>query len=273
METALRNLYIRQDDGAADGGRDVPCQPHIRSYKLAAQPQSIDLAKSPSSNVVLELTSLSGSTIQGTITGKESEWLPFAWLIGTYGESFQADLISGNWAIQNVQSDGSTWTANAPGFYSRKITITKAFMEEPNIVLQRRPETIVLPWGEGKIIIPPETKAQASDGRVQFESGWLWGENPGREPVVLETYQAVIRVDGGHFALQRLPGGVAWFHLFDGSAELLSIGDGKTLKLSPGEMVALSESNGMQATPYSSGIAQIVEGDGYSPISPVWKPG
>ena len=43
----MRNLYIRQDKGAADSGRDVPCQPQIRnaigrhpagSVKIPARP-------------------------------------------------------------------------------------------------------------------------------------------------------------------------------------------------------------------------------------------
>ena len=33
----MRNLYIRQDNGAADGGRDVPGQPHIR-HAISSHP-------------------------------------------------------------------------------------------------------------------------------------------------------------------------------------------------------------------------------------------
>ena len=243
------------------------------SHHLTSQPQNLDLAASPTSNLVIGYDLLTGSILNGTIAGQETGWLPFAWLVGTGGKTHQPDLMSGYWTIPNVVSDESTWTASAPGFYSQEIKVTGNSMAESlSIELERRPDTALIPWGQGSVIIPLETRAQATDARVTFESGWLWGDNPGREPVVLETSEASITVNGGRFALQRLPGEMAWFHLFEGSAEVRSTRDDATLLLSPGEAVALVERGDMQPITYRDGLLPVIESDGQSPSLPFWKP-
>ncbi|MFZ5857937.1 MAG: WD40 repeat domain-containing protein [Chloroflexota bacterium] len=245
----------------------------MRSLKLTTQPQNVDLTESPSSTLVIKSNPVDGSTVQGVVAGDENGWLPFVWLVGTYGKTYQVELNSGEWSIQNMETDGSTWTASAPGYYSREINISKGNMTDAlSIKLERRPDTTVILWGQGEIIIPSETMAQASGGNITFVSGWVWGDNPGSESVTLETQEASIRVDGGRFAVQRLPGGTAWFHLFEGGAEVRSNRNDTTLMLLPGDVVALSEKNDMQPITYRDGMVQIIEGIGSSPLSPVWKP-
>lgn len=235
--------------------------------RLGWEQQSVDLTRSPASNVQFELVAVKGSVVKGKVAGQNGEWLPFAWLTSVTGESHQVDFGSGTWTMA---AEGQ-WTVSAPGYYSQKIMFSE---DAPtSILLEPSADTQRVPWGEGEIVIPGETQASFSEERLTFQSGWIWGNGQDAQPLRIDTPEMEIVLHEGQFALQGLPEEIAWLILLDGQAELRSKRTGEVRSLLPGSLTALSRNDDLVSMPYEPALQIALGIANRSPISPSWKPG
>jgi hypothetical protein len=141
-----------------------------------------------------------------------------------------------------------------------------------DVDLQRRPETLTLDWGEGEIIIPPETEAEVTGLRIMLASGWLWGDGEGDQPLLIGTPETEIELSKGKFALERLPNQMAWLYLIDGQAEVSSKKTGESLVVDSGKMVALSEDYPLSAITYEPALVTALHPATEGSLSPIWQP-
>ncbi|WKZ37374.1 MAG: hypothetical protein QY332_05455 [Anaerolineales bacterium] len=253
----------------------VPDPGIMRSDHLMGSQQIIDLTQSPISDVALELHSVDGLVWNGEVSGQDGEWLPFAWLTTPDGLTHQVEPESGKWIINTMPVIEQAWVTNAPGYFSQEIELpSEGLAPAPSIMLERRPDVALVAWGDGEIVIPSETQANAAKDRIKFESGWIWGYNHAAQPFVLETLDAEIRLSDGYFALERPPGGIARFYLFeDGKAEVRSKKTGEILVLQSGNMVVFMKDGHLSELPYVPAKILALGTEDELPLSPVWKPG
>ncbi len=244
----------------------------LDSYSLAGNPRLVDLTQSPMGDVEIKASRQNGSSISGVFGESTGGWLPFAWLVAPEGAAHPGDLKSGVWLMNDLLVDGKNWVASAPGYYSQEIKLSK---DNPGLAihLERRPDLKIMKWGAGEILIPGETQAIISENNVKLENGWLWGTTQVGQPLVIEATGTEITISAGQFALEQLPGKVAWFYLFNGQAQLRSQKTGQILTLQGGEMAALLDDRPLAALPYQQELAPAFQPAGEAPISPVWKPG
>lgn len=240
----------------------------LADQQLSGKQTLIDLTRSPNENLTMDLAPIE-SSFKGTIKGQNAEWLPFAWLVGSDGIVFPSDIRSGAWLVSAISAETQSWTVIAPGYYSQEITPTSNL---DLVALESRPNLELIEWGSGSIAIPTETLADAAPGTIDFDSGWIWGTNSANTPLVINTDEADIHLSNGQFALERQAGGIAWFYLFAGQAELHFRQTDTTGDLQPGQMVALSNSAGFAAFPYESVVDPAVHSLAVAPVSPVWEP-
>jgi hypothetical protein len=236
---------------------------------LAGNQQSLDLTVSPELNTTLDARS-AASTRHGTLSSKEGEWVPFAWLQAPDQLIYPVDPQSGGWSAP--ASDDGDWLVLAPGYYSRRVDLSRAGTSAlQQVTLLERPEMRSLKWGQGQILVPPETQAKAAEGIVDFDAGWIWGSNPADEGYIIRLEEGEIRIRAGKFALEREPGGIAWVYLFDGSAELLAAGTQEAVSIRAGEMAALSR-GAMMPFPYAAEVIPALQPLNEAPLNAVWEP-
>ena len=135
-----------------------------------------------------------------------------------------------------------------------------------------RPETTLLPWGDGTIVIPLETVSSIEGKTIIFDQGWLWGEGQSEEPLVIQWDDMQIQIPGGGFALERLPAQPAWLYVFEGEA---SIWQGETTSpviVQAGEMVYLSSNHQPQPSSYDPIVVHALRTDESPAVNPVWQP-
>ena len=140
-----------------------------------------------------------------------------------------------------------------------------------DFTLVRRPETRSLPWGEGEIVIPPESSVSGSNDEFQLDYGWLWGEGSGN-PIVLHAAGSTLRVQGGRFALENAPGAQAWFYLFSGQAELMPGGETAPIPITAGEMVVLGQPGAMPVAYQPAFIEALQTSVFTGPGEHTWQP-
>lgn len=276
---------IFRTDTSIDGSfsfADIPVSEYLvypdpektGAYPSLEYQQSIDLTKSPVGTIHFNLATFEGLVFNGSVTGNEGEWLPFAWLISAEGIMSEVDVKSGDWNIEDSSAPGQKWTVSAPGYYSQEIQAPyENQVLSETVLLESRAETNIIPWGEGEIVIPGETKAVAGRYQIEFESGWIWGNGSDAQPLVIDTPEMEIVMQGGQFALQGLPDDISWFFLFDGQADLRSKKTGESRTIQPGNMVALSKNDQFVTIPYGFSERMALRTSGHSSLSPNWKPG
>ena len=235
---------------------------------LTATYVTADLLRSPESSVELDAKT-AVMLFAGRVTGSEGEWLPFAWLSASDRSVVPADIRSGNWTISGQQAQAEAWVATAPGYYSQAVG---SLQSETIVTLNRRSDTESIPWGLGEITVPSDTIVKVSPGKIDFDSGWIWGMNSGNEPIVLRTDEAEIRLSFGQFALERPAGETAWFYLFDGQAKLHHLGSGNLISLEAGQMIPLLESSNFSPMPYLPSVLPVLRSLTNMSVSPYWEP-
>jgi hypothetical protein len=97
-------------------------------------------------------------------------------------------------------------------------------------------------WGEGEVFLPSQTSASLIGDRIQFVSGWIWGQDKRGSPLIIETPEGEISLDGGWFALEKFPDQSSWFFLMEGEAKV-NLNDGRTWSVHDGEMLSLGKDN------------------------------
>ena len=222
--------------------------------QLIAEQTVIDLSQDPSGSVELRSNPVE-VLFSGTVTGSEGEWLPFTWLAAPDQVALPMDVRDGTWISGQELTQAQSWMLSAPGYYSQEIDPSH---NEKIVMLKRRPDTEYLPWGIGEIVVPSETQAKVMPESIDFDSGWIWGTNPGNKSLMIRTEEAEIQLSSGQFALERLPGQITWFYVFQGHAELHFLKTGSSISLEPGQMVALSKSGGFSPMLYQPAVVRML---------------
>ncbi len=257
---------------------DVPVSEYLviaDSFSLAKQgfaaaQQSVDLISSPQQTLSVELSK--ASPLSARVLAEDGSPLPFAWVnVGDVGLVYENDPVSSKFVIPDVSSDIHFVTISAPGFYSitEIINHTKEMLD---FKLVPRPETRRLQWGNGQIILPPETKGTVNGLEVDLDSGWVWG-NGGilSQPLQINLPGVEISMSGGQFALEQPVGGIGWLYLYQGQAEIM-YGEGQAgVSVQNGQMIALVE--GAKPLPMESMIAMSLHRiRAESPVSELVEP-
>lgn len=251
------NEYIITADPQALAGQGLT---------LAAQP--VDLSQLPSTEVELAPHSLEGAAINGLVTDEDGIPLPFAW-VSAETQTRRVASASGAYSLWGLPASGATVIVSAPGYYSQARLADASSLD---FELALRPETKLLPWGTGTMILPPETVARVEGKSIAFEQGWLWGQGGEAEPLILQVNGAQITLLAGSFALERLPAQDAWFYLFDGEARVQP-SDGRTpIEVGAGQMVRIATGESIQAVDYDLNVVQALHPVAESPLSPSWQP-
>ena len=208
------------DQAAALGGRTAAVR--------------LDLAAQPQAACTLELAPLTGRSARGAIRDASGPVIPFAWIeAGDKGLVAPASLVSGVFALYGLPDGARTLRVSAPGYWSRTVPARAGL----DVKLKPRPDTRILPWGAGKLVIPDKTNASASGDRIVLRQGWLWGT--GDRPLTIDTPESRITVQGGSFALEYLPGESAWLYVLSGEAAVSARGE-PDIAVRSGEMCAFA---------------------------------
>jgi WD40 repeat protein len=215
----------------------VPDNTALSKQGLYTTSHTVDLFESPVSSVIFLIGK--GRSISGRIAAKNGDILPFAWVtIGDYGSAQIIDPTTGKFAISNFPSDAAFITITAPGYYSLPQSIRRS-TESLDVQLVPRPELREIPWGDGQVVLPPESKGTANGLAFNLEYGWLWGQNALAQPLEIHLPGADIRISSGQFALEQPADGTGWLYMKQGQAEVLYDGGQDSVKVESRQMIAM----------------------------------
>jgi hypothetical protein len=217
------------------GGPSVAGQ----AYQLVTQ--AVDLTDTTHVIVTLPMKPVAGVEMVASVKAEQDAWLPFAWVTSVNGgTTFPALPDSGNVQVDSAAGKSLSIEVSAPGFYSQAQVFESVAGRPLVFNLVRRPDTQVLAWGTGEILIPAETQAVSGDHQISLGRGWLWGNGGDGQPFQIKLNAFQIEIKNGRFALESTPGQSTWFYLFEGQAELKT--RGAVQPIGQGQMVALGES-------------------------------
>lgn len=201
--------------------------------------QEVDLASSLQSDLSFTFTKV--SPLSGRVLTQNGVPLPFAWVtLNQDGITQPISPFTGNYRISNLPLDPFVLTASAPGYYSKSQVITSS-QTAVDFDLALRPETRLLAWGDGQVVLPSETNAFAEGLTIKLEQGWLWGTGAATQPLTIQLPEGEITISRGRFALEAPKVGVAWLYIYQGQAQILSDGDQDLVKVGSGQMIALQK--------------------------------
>ncbi len=201
--------------------------------------QSVDLSESPQATVSLKL--MKSLQISGRITSQDGSLVPFAWITaGEEAQAVQMNTSSGKYLISELPVNANYLTIYAPGYYSLSMPVP-ADGSILDFQLVPRPGTRIIPWGDGKVTLSPETSAAVTDHDIELEYGWLWGEGGDTQPVRIHSSGMDLSITSGEFALESPANGTAWLFLFKGSAQVMFDDRSGPTVVKSGEMLALVE--------------------------------
>jgi hypothetical protein len=233
------------------------------------------LAMSPAMTMNLSLSKLEGLTLKGTVRDTSGSPLPFAWVeLDQKGLALPVNPDTGEWLLRGISAAPHSLVIIAPGYYSqeRKVTDIHDTEQTFDVTLQRRPETRVVPWGDGQVLIPPGTQATVNQGRITVERGWIWGKAGSTEMVTLDLAGMEIKVHEGSFALENRAGKTAWLYLTEGKADIQSPPGGEAIAVTGGEMVALLQQDHLSAVSLEAVAFRVLHPAEEAPLNPVWQP-
>ncbi len=235
----------------------------------------INLFHSPAASPTLPLVTLEGSTLSGKVQEAGGRPLPFAWVAVEELNLVQGVTPeSGAYDVFGVPQAPLTVYVTAPGFYSQAEVVTSGSHQPPIVYfrLKRRPETDAIRWGDGEVIIPPETKAGVDDHRITLASGWLWGHGGDAGPIVIRTDNAEITLRRGRFALENQRARHAWLYILDGQAEVRLNGTTQPTNVEANEMLALTDNASPMPVSYNPHVVTALHRTTESPVPLVWEP-
>lgn len=215
----------------------------LGEQRLHTDALSIDLYESTEADASFVLTD--SQPISGVVRPEEGGFLPFAWIsFGDQGNVRAVDTVSGKYLLPVHEAHRFFVTAAAPGYYSLSESIS-SLNEDPDFQLVARPDTQSMAWGDGKITLPPETKALVNASGINLEQGWLWGENNvSAQTIQINLSGIEIRIRNGKFALEYPAHGTGWLYVYRGEANILHQGSQSREQIQDGEMIALVDGAG-----------------------------
>jgi hypothetical protein len=254
---------IEQSSGAmyeavvsADGDfkfQDIPLGSYIltldceafKSRNQTCPQEIIHLSNSVPRETTLTTESEGYMPVQLDFLSEDGLSLPFVWVeVEELDLAVTARPNSGKASFfLPLETETITFTYFSPGTIQQKQEIALADIDSTNeIRLESRPDRKRVVWGEGFVIIPPETRAVVEEGHILFTSGWLWGTGRDTLPMIVEVPEGQIRLDGGTFALEKLQNQGSWFFLMEGQAQV-TLQDRRTWSVHSAEMLSLAEGN------------------------------
>jgi len=207
---------------------------------FAKQLSRVDLTKSPAADVTLSARKPTERVLSGRVVDTAGATVPFVWTNG--GEDVPelgASPLDGRFTIPTDRDGPQTVRFRAPGYWSRAVDLSNDGV--PDVPLVPRPELRTLPWGDGQLVLPPETVVTAKEGfPLSLTKGWLWGHNslPALLEIRLSSWQ--LTISAAEFALEFAPGDISWLYVTAGSVSFQD-GDGATITVEAGEMLAFGQ--------------------------------
>jgi WD40 repeat protein len=238
---------------------------------LWAEPAQVELIEESRASVTLEVKA--GRTISGQVLDEEHQPIPFAWITSASGRTSWSDPVSGAYRLFGLDPRRVPVEVRAPGYYSQvqSADLSSGSIVEKNFILEIQTGTKILPWGEGRLVIPPETYYEDNGDSLTLSKGWLSGESTEDETLIIQVAGTQIEVRGGSFALEYLPRDGGWLQLTNGEGIVRS-SDGREVLLEPGQMITLSESNVSSPMPYDPVVLAALRASRDPLIEPVWQP-
>ncbi len=217
---------------------------------LSARGQSVNLSDSPQSSTVINLEK--SDSISGTVSSFDGEALPFAWLtVNGNSKAFSTSPFSGTFLISELTANVKSVSVSAPGYFSRAQHLTDT-SQPLNFQLEVQPETQRLAWGNGSLIVPPETEATINALAVNLDQGWLWGNGGASQPLVITLPFAQISMLNADFAIEYPAEGTGWLYVHKGDAQLVFDGEPAPVEVGSGQMIALV--SGAQPIPMEEAV-------------------
>ncbi|MGD2155909.1 MAG: carboxypeptidase-like regulatory domain-containing protein [Anaerolineales bacterium] len=215
--------------------------------------QEVDLTKDIQVNIQLPISSYNGGLLQGAILNEHGIRLPFAWITPKDTPITQRVLPdTGMYMLYDLPLKPITLLVSAPGYYSQAkvVEMLTGSISYLDVRLVRQQETQSIPWGDGELLIPTETKAEIRDQSIALKYGWLWGEAKDTQPLVIHTDSAEVIILNGKFGLEVLPKQSEWLYVFDGKVEVRLQNDSRKIILQTNQMVNLMNDEGLKPVPY-----------------------
>ncbi|MAT98643.1 MAG: hypothetical protein CL608_15985 [Anaerolineaceae bacterium] len=235
----------------------------------------VDLLAGYEGTAEISLAATAGLWVNGRILDETGTTLPFAWLTPEQVGAPHSVLPGSNsYLVSELPRKAVSLLINAPGYYSRakRVDLSSGPVSDADTSLTPQPGTQRVPWGDGVVIVPAESRAEVADGEFVLESGWLWGHTDGSAPIVIHTAVAEISLASGGFALEYLPGKQGWLYVENGRAQVQWRGDETIVDVQAGQMVNLLNDAGLQAVSLDPVVVAALHADRSSPLPLVWEP-
>ena len=244
----------------------------IQWHGYQAKPVQVDLTKRSQAVVEIDFTPISGFSLSGIVHDENGSPLPFGWVTLSNGTSTALERSHGGYQLNGLEPAKVMVVADAPGYYSQAKVVDLAEAQEQDLEfsLVLRPETVILPWDKGIVILPPESLYEQNDKTISLTRGWVWGHG-GDSDLVLQVAGLQITVQHGAFALEYIPTRDGWFYLMDGTA-LIRTASGQDIPLRGGQMAVLSDEHAPVPVSYEATIVSILNPDSTSSIESKWEP-
>ncbi|MBI5029401.1 MAG: hypothetical protein HZB51_02650 [Chloroflexi bacterium] len=203
------------------------------SQRIQIDSQTIDLTTSPAVTATLKIAD-SSRVVRGIVRDTNGHAIPIAWISNDRKNKVaRVAPTSGEFILNGLDDQDRVGWVTAPGYWGQPV----ALGDNLDIVLTPRPDTRLLPWGKGSVLVPSQTLADLAGNRISLRRGWIWGK--GNDDLAIHTPELDIALQTGSFALEFLPGETNWFYLIDGQA-LVNNGN-KTFTMNSGQMLAFGK--------------------------------
>jgi hypothetical protein len=184
------------------------------------------------------------------------------------------NLSSSSFVIAGLPARKINFVVSAPGYYSRAFrwdtSSGQLEAQIPQLVL--RPETVQIEWGDGEIIIPPESFYELGENRIAFKQGRIWGTTQQASPITIQYEDADILLSQGSFAFESLPNRKNWLYVFDGSVEIHFNNGRPAVRVNPGEMVTFRQEVAPIPIPIRQVVVTALKIGIDDADEPVWEP-
>lgn len=246
----------------------------LAEFGYELRDQQVDLNQTVEKEVEISLHEIRSGRLQTHILDEGRNLLPFAWLtIQETGKIHQTAPGSQRLNIFDLTEKNQTVIASAPGYFSQAAVLRPGSNDVNEINLVINPDTQVLPWGNGSIILPTESGYEVDNQDIQLDRGWIWGEGSGEEPVSIHLPGADIQIIQGKFAVENVPGKTPWFYLLEGTASILSHFSGETITVAQNQMVAMPERRYLTAVDMDTVVTSAFHAFAGRPFDHTWQPG
>jgi WD40 repeat protein len=255
------------------GGYRVLVDPALEQLGYRAEPVLVDLTHDPLADINMSLNEVPANMLSGQVTDTAGASLPFGWITSASTWAVPLDPFAGAFHMSGLDPSKATVIANVPGYYSQAqgIDLSNQQTASLDFSLVLRPDTKLLPWGDGRIVLPADTRYKLSGVSIALDSGWIWGANNNDDDLAFQVAGQQIVLKQGRFALQYLQPEGGWFYLMDGNATIFTA-DHQPIEVSAGQMVALSDQYAPVPVAYNEAALVALQGRTESPLQNNWQP-